>query len=112
MLDYSVQLGFRLPKSKRWGPRLRVWLQENRPHENLADNAIGHNQVVQLTQPFRRIGAERTGSDNGAGLGLAIVSSIVEVHGGALDLEALSDGGLCVAITLPLTVRTAAGAAA
>ena len=58
----------------------------------------------QLTQPFRRIGAERTGSDKGAGMGLAIVSSIVEVHGGTLDLEALPEGGLRVVVTLPLAV--------
>jgi hypothetical protein len=70
------------------------------------------DQVRQLTQPFRRIGAERTGSDDGAGLGLAIISSIVEVHGGTLDLEALTDGGLRVAIALPLTARTASGAPA
>jgi signal transduction histidine kinase len=69
------------------------------------------DQVKQLAQPFRRIGAERTGSDNGAGLGLAIVSSIIEVHGGTLDLDALTDGGLRVAITLPLAVRTAAAGA-
>ena len=49
---------------------------------------------------------------SGAGLGLAIVSSIVEVHGGTLDLEALTDGGLRVTISLPLAVRTAAGAPA
>jgi signal transduction histidine kinase len=71
---------------------------------------IDPDQVGQLVEPFRRIGADRTGSDNGAGLGLAIVSSIVEVHGGALRLEALTDGGLRVAIALPLAVRTAAGA--
>jgi hypothetical protein len=69
------------------------------------------DQVKQLAQPFRRIGAERTGSDNGAGLGLAIVSSIAQVHGGTLDLEALTDGGLRVAITLPLAVRVAAAGA-
>jgi signal transduction histidine kinase len=65
-------------------------------------------QVKRLTQPFQRISADRTGSDKGAGLGLAIVSSIVEAHGGTLDLAALGDGGLRVAITLPL----AGGAAA
>jgi signal transduction histidine kinase len=70
------------------------------------------DQVRQLTQPFRRIGAERTGSDDGSGLGLAIVSSIVEVHSGTLDLVALTDGGLRVAITLPRAARTAAGAPA
>ncbi len=69
-------------------------------------------QVVQLTQPFRRIGPERTGSDDGAGLGLAIVSSIVEVHGGSLDLKALADGGLRVSINLPVAARTISGAPA
>jgi len=68
------------------------------------------DQVKQLAQPFRRVGAERTGHDKGAGLGLAIVSSIAEVHGGTLDLEARSDGGLRVATTLPLAVETPAGA--
>jgi signal transduction histidine kinase len=58
-------------------------------------------EVKELTRPFRRIGAQRTGQDKGSGLGLAIVSSIAEVHGGTLDLEARGDGGLRVAITLP-----------
>jgi len=66
-------------------------------------------QVKQLTRPFRRIGAERTGSDDGAGLGLAIVASIVDVHGGTLHLEAMTGGGLRVAITLPVAVTTPAG---
>jgi signal transduction histidine kinase len=70
------------------------------------------DEVKDLTQPFRRIGAERTGQDKGAGLGLAIVASIAEVHDGTLDLKAVSDGGLRVAIRLPLAVRTAAGAPA
>jgi signal transduction histidine kinase len=69
-------------------------------------------QVGQLAEPFRRIGAERTGSDGGAGLGLAIVASIVQVHAGTLDLEALPEGGLRVALALPLAVRTPAGAPA
>jgi signal transduction histidine kinase len=68
--------------------------------------------VKHLTQPFRRIGAERTGSDDGFGLGLAIVSSIAEVHRGTLDLEPLTDGGLRVTITLPIAVRATAGAPA
>jgi signal transduction histidine kinase len=63
--------------------------------------AFDPDEVAQLTRPFRRIGAERTGSDEGAGLGLAIVASIVEVHDGALQLDALPGGGLRVAIVLP-----------
>ncbi len=63
--------------------------------------------VTELSRPFRRAGPERTGSDRGAGLGLAIVASIAQVHGGTLDLAARDEGGLRVAIGLPL----AAGAA-
>jgi hypothetical protein len=70
------------------------------------------DDVKELTQPFRRVGAQRTGSDKGIGLGLAIVASIAEVHDGTLDLQALSDGGLRVVITLPLAIRTAARAPA
>jgi signal transduction histidine kinase len=70
------------------------------------------DEVKELTQPFRRIGAERTGQDKGAGLGLAIVASIAEAYDGTLDVQARSDGGLRVAIMLPLAVRTAAGAPA
>jgi signal transduction histidine kinase len=69
-------------------------------------------EVKQLTQPFRRVGAERTGSDRGVGMGLAIVSSILEVHCGTLQLEAFREGGLRIAITLPLAVRSVAGARA
>jgi signal transduction histidine kinase len=68
---------------------------------------LDHDVVKELSRPFRRAGAERTGSDRGAGLGLAIVASIAEVHGGTLDLAARDEGGLRVAIGLPL----AAGAA-
>jgi hypothetical protein len=74
--------------------------------------ALDPHQATQLTQPFRRIAAERTGSDGGAGLGLAIVASIVDVHGGTLDLEARADGGLRVAIAFPLAVPAAVGAPA
>jgi signal transduction histidine kinase len=70
---------------------------------------LAPDQVTQLTQPFRRSGAARTGSDKGAGLGLTIVSSIAEGHGGTLDLNARTDGGLRVAITLPCAVSQAVG---
>jgi signal transduction histidine kinase len=58
--------------------------------------------VAQLAQPFRRLRADRTGSDNGAGLGLSIVAAIASAHRGTLDLQARPGGGLRVAVTLPL----------
>jgi hypothetical protein len=58
-------------------------------------------QVAVLTEPFRRAGADRTGSDQGSGLGLSIVEAIAQAHGGTLDLRARTGGGLRVSIELP-----------
>jgi signal transduction histidine kinase len=60
--------------------------------------------VAELGQPFRRLGADRTGSDRGAGLGLSIVAAIAAAHGGTLDLRARPEGGLLVSIGLPLAM--------
>ncbi len=57
--------------------------------------------VAQLAQPFRRLGVERTGSQNGHGLGLAIVAAVADAHDGALELHARPQGGLRVQLTLP-----------
>ncbi|WP_250212816.1 sensor histidine kinase [Acrocarpospora catenulata] len=63
---------------------------------------LDHEQVGRLARPFQRLGAERTGNAHGSGLGLSIVSDIAAIHGGTLDLRARPEGGLRVAITLPL----------
>jgi hypothetical protein len=57
--------------------------------------------VQRLADPFRRLGADRTGSDNGVGLGLSIVAAIAAAHGGTLELSARAEGGLRVAVELP-----------
>jgi signal transduction histidine kinase len=61
---------------------------------------LQQRQVAELTQPFRRLGADRTGSDKGSGLGLSIVAAIAEAHGGTLDLQARDGGGLRVRVEL------------
>jgi hypothetical protein len=63
--------------------------------------------VSQLARPFRRPGAERTGSGSGTGLGLTIVKAIAEAHGGSLSLHAPDGGGLRLVITLPLAAAAA-----
>jgi signal transduction histidine kinase len=87
------------------GPLARLVVENGGP-------VLAQDDVEQLARPFRRLGAERTGSDNGSGLGLWIVASIAEVHVGTLDLHALGDGGLRVVIALPLATPTTAGARA
>jgi signal transduction histidine kinase len=63
-------------------------------------------QVAELSQPFRRLEADRIGTDNGSGLGLSIVAAIAEAHGGTLDLQARPGGGLCVCVDLPAAAAT------
>ena len=67
---------------------------------------LDEHSVAQLAQPFRRLGAERTGSQNGHGLGLSIVAAVADAHGGALELRARPQGGLHVQITLPAAIPT------
>jgi hypothetical protein len=68
---------------------------------------LDQRQVAGLSEPFRRIGADRTGSDKGSGLGLSIVAAIAEAHGGTVDLQARSAGGLRVTISLPASAAKA-----
>jgi signal transduction histidine kinase len=71
---------------------------------------LDRESVEQLGRPFRRLGAERTSSADGVGLGLSIVAAVAAAHGGALELRARAEGGLRVEIELSgATVAPAIG---
>jgi signal transduction histidine kinase len=96
------------------------WLRiETRSSENeavlLVENGgapLDPHDVRHVAEPFRRLGADRVGSENGVGLGLSIVAAIAAAHAGHLELTALREGGLGATVTLPtssaLTVATRA----
>ena len=52
-----------------------------------------------LLEPFQRI--DRGARGDGAGLGLSIVRSVAQAHGGAVALAVCPDGGLRATVTLP-----------
>lgn len=54
--------------------------------------------AARLVEPFERGG--RTGT-RGAGLGLSIVRTVAEAHGGRLALSPRAEGGLSVRVSLP-----------
>ena len=53
----------------------------------------------RLAEPFQRL--DRHAADSGAGLGLSIVRSVSEAHGGGLEIEPRREGGLRVEVSLP-----------
>ena len=52
-----------------------------------------------LLEPFQRI--DRGARGDGAGLGLSIVRSVAQAHGGAVALAVCPEGGLRATVTLP-----------
>jgi len=62
---------------------------------------IPADQVATLVEPFRRLSDRTEDSPRGAGLGLSIVRSVVRTHGGDVNLRALPEGGLEVAVRIP-----------
>jgi signal transduction histidine kinase len=62
---------------------------------------IDADEVPGLFEPFRRRGTART-ARRGAGLGLAIVRAVIELHGGTVGAVPRSEGGLTVTVDLPL----------
>jgi signal transduction histidine kinase len=67
---------------------------------------IDPEQAETLAEPFRRL----DGAADGFGLGLSIVRSVAEAHGGTITLSAPASGGLRVVVTLPgRTPRRSAG---
>jgi signal transduction histidine kinase len=63
---------------------------------------IGAQDIPLVQQPFYRVNSVLDGKHQGAGLGLPFAKSVVELHGGTLDIESELDAGTTVTVTLPL----------
>jgi two-component system sensor histidine kinase VanS len=63
--------------------------------------------VATLAEPFQR-GTKRIRTDHaGVGLGLTIVKSIVQAHGGTLTLASRAAGGLSITVQIPAAPQSA-----
>jgi len=88
------------------GGRLRISTgrANGRVAIDFEDSAPGvpADTLPHLFERFYRVESSRSRANGGAGLGLAIVRSVVEAHGGAIEAGASPLGGVRVTITLPV----------
>jgi signal transduction histidine kinase len=61
---------------------------------------VPESAVASLFEPFTRLDG-RVSNRHGVGLGLSIVTSVVNAHHGHLDAEALPNGGMTISARLP-----------
>ncbi len=76
----------------------------------IADTGIGipKPDIEKLGRPFEQVENQFTKTKGGSGLGLAISKSLVELHGGALQIESHVGKGTVVRVVLPVAVAEAA----
>jgi signal transduction histidine kinase len=63
--------------------------------------AIPTGELTRLFQPFQRCNSHDGSSDDGAGLGLAIVQAIANAHDAIVNAEAPTGGGMRIEIGFP-----------
>jgi len=86
------------------GERVRISVQ---------DTGIGipPEDLVRLAQPFEQIESQHAKTQQGTGLGLALTKSLVEMHGGLLDLRSAPGQGTSATFSLPVSQSSVALAA-
>lgn len=89
------------------GSTVRVETQNNgnRVRINVIDQGEGipEDERSLLFQPFSRLSTRPTAGEYSTGLGLWIVKQLVDLHGGAVDVDCPSDGGSNFWVDLPLS---------
>lgn len=76
----------------------------------IQDTGIGipASQIETITKPFARAHDDPHITHDGAGLGLSIVKSLVESHGGEITIESTVGAGTTVTVTFPKAYGRAA----
>ena len=82
---------------------LRVWRESKHVVFQVEDTGIGiaPEEIPLLFEKFKQIENFRQRTHGGTGLGLALTQKLVELHGGAIEVESALDQGSMFTIYLP-----------
>ena len=82
--------------------------RDGRLYVSVADCGIGiaEDQLAKVLEPFHQEASGLARAADGAGLGLAIVDSLVRLHGGVTTITSEKSVGTTVTVSFPLTVAS------
>ena len=92
-------------RAERWddpmGERVRISVQDT-------GIGISARDLDRLARPFEQVESQHSKTTQGTGLGLALTKSLVELHGGLLDLKSTPSQGTVASFSLPVRQSAAA----
>ena len=91
----------------RYGTAAKVTLEHDHDVIITIDDkgpGIPADRLETVFEPFYRLEESRSQDTGGMGLGLAIARTIVQAHGGSIELCNIDGGGLRVTVRLPARV--------
>ncbi|MGH1358182.1 MAG: sensor histidine kinase [Burkholderiaceae bacterium] len=82
---------------------VKSWQDEDSMNISVSDNGIGIDPqyAERIFEPFQRLHGS-SAQFEGSGIGLSLVKTVVEVHGGAVRLDPDYQDGTCVVVQIPV----------
>jgi len=90
------------PRADALGERVRIAVRDT-------GIGIAAEDLDRLAMPFEQIENQHSKTQQGTGLGLALTKSLVELHGGALDIQSAPGQGTTVSFSIPVRQSLEAG---
>ena len=98
-IKFNSQDGYITVETRRQGDRVAIWIH---------DTGIGIDEadIPRIVKPFEKVEAAAKQNNGGMGLGLAVSSALVELHGGKIEIESELAIGTSVSFTLPIAAQS------